>query len=1127
MAFSSSAIGFYLQMEDQMTPQFPGAISAYKKFVNAMEKLNQRAFDSSSGMLGNLGQLVKGLQGLSSDSALKVNLQLTAKSKKGFSALISDAVSMALASTKIRLRAAMPAKLSKLFSKDSGLRTLYSHMPQPPDMIGGIQKFARGGRVPDNAGTPGRDSVLSLLTPGEVVIPTDLVAKLEDAFETVQSRKGVIEAGFGTRQDMVFYENSLTEISKAMEALAVATKNSGIEAKTQLTPQVISLRERFADLTKKEEKASEEADHFLGRILGPARFIAIQTSLRGLQDGFSQLSGGLQQAAGEVGAGEFQSFPDRLREIRQRLGLSAQEAVKFTGAIATGSEEIGTNFFKALEGTDALIEKGIKNQQQLIALSPVLARANRVTGADFESLAGAVFHYTSELGGSVDGFNGLTLSIDKMSKSAKLAVNTPALMEALNTALNNPLLKKEGPEAITNFANNLLGLRAAADSVLEGDSGLEKLFGDAFAGINPEENFAKIAKLTMGQIKNFDQLREVMTSKGGLVGLFEDIGTRFDNQSPEALAGIADSLGIDASLLRRFSDFSKAQRAAADLAVPFTESATAGAKLTESMDKMTTAAERMTNTIASFVGSSGPMQMMVEFLDQVPVIAILAASHLGGTLLSSVVKLGKGAFGAFSGLFGIAGRLGGSIFGSVASAGAAGGGGLTGAMGGAGATGLMASAGQIAVVLGAVGAALLLIGGYADDLMPILEATLPGLIKLGKYVAVEVGSGISDTLIALAGIFAPIGSLAPTFASAGLGLGASVLFMTALAPAAVELAALGVGAMVADGFGKILDLFGASSPMDLLRTQGQSIVNTLTGLSSIFAPVYSMSSSFVSAAAGLSSAIVFMTALGAASLGMAALGTGAVIAEGISGLLSLFGAKSPMQALRDQSASVVDTLLVLSSDMQRLAPIGDRIAKLQPGIESSAQFMGLLKPMLDQAANLGDAAGRLGDGWFTSGPLSNLRTQAEPMVDTITELSIWFTRVPTNAKALAGVDYTRTFFAKLALAVGSMQQVGDVDMAKIQKVAGVITGMQMTQPSAAAAISTDQIDQVLQLVVKSGESSPIHKDLQETNDLLRQLIAAVSSSATTDSAASLPTRVNAPTGRVLGDMLRAVSEFKQ
>lgn len=1142
MAFSDQAIGFYLQMQDEMTPQFPGVVSSYQKFVRKMEKLNEQLYDSTAGTTSHLGALVKGLTKIAKAASMKIDLNLTPKSRKSFIKLIGDAVTEALAGSRIRLRAAMPAKLSKLFSSDAALRQLYQQMPQPPDMIGGIKKFAEGGKVPPNKGTPGKDSVLGLLTPGEVVIPTDLVAKLEKAFETVGERKGVIEAGFGTKQDLLFYNKALAEIAGAMDALANATKNAGIEAKTRLTPQIVNLRSRFTELTKAEDQAGEEADHLLGKILGPARFVAIMTSLRGLQDGFSQLSGGVQQFGSEIGAGEFQSFPDRLREIRQRLGLSADEAVKFTGAIAASSETLGTNFFESLKATDALIEKGVKDQKILTEQSAMLARANRVTGADFEALAGSITLYTRELGGSTQGFDALVLSIDQMTKSTDLAVNTPQLMEALTAALNNPILKGAGPAAIQNYANNLLALRAAAESVWQGESGIDKMVADALAG--NETAFRNITQLTQGQIGSMEELQSALTSKGGLLGVFDQLAAQAEEfrNNPIALEKLGEEYGVDGKFLSRLSDFTKKQGMASKLAVPLEESATAGDKLTASMDKMTTAAEKLTNMVGNFVGSSGPMQTLIEFLDQVPVLALIAGAHLSGTLLKSFGALGKGMLGIFGGLFGGLGRLlgGGGLFGKMlgglgkmfgaGGAGASAGSSVGSVASAASGPGLLAASAKIGLVLAGIAAILLVIGTYADDILPLLETALPGLAKIGKLVATEAGVALADTLVELVRVFEPLGKMEKNFDEASKGLKASAGFLFYVGLAGIELTALGAGAMVVDGLIKIVEVMsggeaGATNPLQLLAGQGQSIADTLVSLARSFAPVAPLASSFESAAEGLKQSAMFLLAFGVVGTELAVLGTGALIADGVGKIIGLFGGKGPLTLLQEQSSGVVDTLLYLTQDLKRLAPVAERVPKLQVGLDGSAKFMTALKPLLDQTAELGSSAAALGDGWFTSGPLSNLRTQAEPMIDTITDLSTWFTRVPINQKALAGIDFARVFFSKLAVTVGAMQQVGSVDASAIRAATGALLDVRMTQPTATPSVSSEQIDQIMKVVVQSGEASPVHKDLQETNRLLVELIQTVRGSS--GGATTIPTRVQAPTTRVLDSMVRDITEMNR
>lgn len=1143
MAFSDQAIGFYLQMEDQMTPKFPGVTSAYQKFVRKMTGLNEKLYGSTAGAATHLGNLVKGLTKISKVATMTIDMQLTPKARKSMSKLVTDAVIEALLGAKIRLRAAMPSKVSKLFAQDVGLRQLYKDMPQPPDMLGKIERFAEGGKVPEGKGRRGKDSVLSLLTPGEVVIPTKLVKKLERAFADVEKRKGVIEAGFGSKEDVAYYETALVKIANAMEALADATKNAGIESKTRLTPQIVNLRERFTALTKAEEKASDEADHFLGKVLGPARFVALMTSLRGVQDGFSQLSGGVQQFGNDVGAGDFQSFPDRLREIRQRLGLTADESARFTGAIAESSKAVGTNFFKALEATDALIGAGEKDRNKLIEQSSILARANRVTGADFDSLAKSIRLFTGDLGMSSKNFDAIVLSIDKMTKSSDLAVNTPELMDALATALNNPILKGKGAEDIQNYANNLLALRAASESVWQGESGIEQIFADALAG--NDEALTRVSKLTSGQISNTNELQDALMSRGGLTGAFDLLLTQIDqlreNGDTVGLEKIGQDMGLDGKFLTRLQDFIGKQGVSSRLSVPIEESATAGDKLSVSMDKMTTAAEKLSNVVGNFVGSSGPMQMLVEFLDQVPVLALIAGAHLSGSLLRSFGVLGKGMLGVVGSVFGGFGRLFGSgmlgkMFGGLGKVfgfgkgGASAGSDMLSSVGGGAVAGpgLMAASAKIALILAAVAAILLVVGTYADDILPLLETALPGLAKIGKLVASEAGIAVADTLVDLVKIFEPLGKMEKNFEEAGKGLKAAAGFLFFVGLAGVELIALSSGAMVVDGLIKIVEVVsggtpGTTNPLQLLAAQGQSIASTLSSLAVSFAPIAPLASTFENAGEGLWQAAKFLVKFGAVGVELAVLGTGAMIADGISKVIGLFGGQGPMALLQEQASGMVDTLLYLTHDLQRLAPISERIPKLQVGLDGSAKFMTALKPLLDQTAELGDAASRLGDGWFTSGPLSNLRTQAEPMIDTITDLTTWFTRVPINQKAIAGVDFARVFFSKLALTVGAMQQVGAVDADSIRRAAGALLDVRLSQPSG-ASVSKEQIDQIMQVVVQAGGANPLRDDVKQTNELLKQLIAAVQASGM--STGSLPQRVTAPTTRVLSGMVEDMTNMR-
>lgn len=641
-------------MEDEMTPKLPGALSAYEKFVKGMEKLNKRGFEGTSGFLGSIGSLVKGVEKIASGAAIKMNLALTKKSERGFAKMVGDAVANALGGARIRLTASLPKSKMKMFSQDATLRTLYKDLPQPPDMIGGIQKFAEGGKV--QGGTKGKDSVLGLLTPGEVVIPTDLVEKLEKAFETVSGTKSAIESGLGSKKDIEFYNKATMELAEGLEALAAETKSAGVETRARLSPQIVQLRERFEGLHKPGEKNIDIYERLFSKILGPARFVAIQTGLKNMQDNMGKLGTGASNAFGKFGGDQVRSVVDRIRSVRMELGLSAESAAEFNTQLATQSKELGTNFTKSMEGAEALIARGVKDRTKLIEQGPLIARANRVTGAEFDQLANSVFRFTNDLGGSNEQFQSVVNTINSMKTSADLAVNTPALMETLQETLTNPKLAKEGPENLQNILNNMLSLRAAAESVWAGDSGIEKIMNSALQG--SIDDLAKVARLTGGAISTQEQLAESMRSRDGLIGAFSQIESTVKGLDPLQLKEFSKAVDLDSNLLKRMGDFNNSLDTAVQTTEPFEAVGGAMDKASAAIDKITTSGERLNNMLANLIGESSALQTFLEYTDEIPIVAIAAAASLGGNLLGGVARLGVGLFSAGRGALGMVGHLG-------------------------------------------------------------------------------------------------------------------------------------------------------------------------------------------------------------------------------------------------------------------------------------------------------------------------------------------------------------------------------------------------------------------------------------------------------------------------------------
>ena len=311
MAFSDQAIGFYLQLEDELTPQLSKAGDAYAKFVKSIETHNKVGFATMNKGFADLGGLVQQFGGMTDNLAKnyelavkkvqkkakpltqKIDIQFTGKSMGGFKKAIGEAVGKALAGASLRLRATMPAHKLKMYDTSASLRTIYKDIPQPPDMVGKlkIQKFAKGGEVLGSQ--KGFDSVLAALQPGEVVLPKDLVDTLKNLdtnLRDVEGLKGVLDAGLGTPAELKAYNKSILELADNMGALTQQSKNLGSESRQRMAPVLKDVSDRMEDLGKETEKTGSKAENLLKNILGPARFMQLHTSVRSVQKGLKALT---------------------------------------------------------------------------------------------------------------------------------------------------------------------------------------------------------------------------------------------------------------------------------------------------------------------------------------------------------------------------------------------------------------------------------------------------------------------------------------------------------------------------------------------------------------------------------------------------------------------------------------------------------------------------------------------------------------------------------------------------------------------------------------------------------------------------------------------------------------------
>ncbi len=192
MSFSQNAIGFYLEIEDRLTPTLGKAKKGYEDFTKSLDTANRRALATADKALKTLGKTASLFAGLSTTAVKEYDAALAAiqrrikpirqpvelifsssgRGKSPLGDMVAQSVSEALGHASFRMHAAIPNRRSRGFD-NSNLSQRFQKTMQPPDYTGKfeVQKFAEGGRVKRPAGVaPGKDNIPVLAKENELII---------------------------------------------------------------------------------------------------------------------------------------------------------------------------------------------------------------------------------------------------------------------------------------------------------------------------------------------------------------------------------------------------------------------------------------------------------------------------------------------------------------------------------------------------------------------------------------------------------------------------------------------------------------------------------------------------------------------------------------------------------------------------------------------------------------------------------------------------------------------------------------------------------------------------------------------------------------------------------------------
>jgi hypothetical protein len=576
MALSDNAIGFFLEAEDvSLTRTLASATTSYERYTKALEKYNERAFQSTQKGLGKVTDLLKAAEklpdrvakGMARASATiekglkpvtqSVEIVFTVGSSQKLKAAVGRAVSEAMSGANVRLSASMPQKRMALFDSSVSLRTQYANVTQPPDMRGKIQplkKFREGGVVegPNKA----MDSVLALLQPGELVLPVDVTKQLKSLGGQLLKTGGLDK---GKLKDLValteLYGDELADVNKALGTVHDNLDNLADVTKQRLGSAMLNATKRVEALEEETTGAGTALKKLLVDILGPARFLAIRGAIADLQEGLGGLRSGFGSAFTTLGGDEITSGIEAINQMNQFLGVSRARLREIKTRAGDMAKEVeGITFDELGRGLLQAAEHGIRDEETLFRLAKAGTLAAKGMNIAQESAISLGFELTSSLNLSQEGFEATLGTLGRLSdktsgfniSAGKLFEQTTADVAALNTTLRQ-MSDEESQRLIGSF--NQIG--AVLESQFIDQAGdIRQTLARALEGGPENVDAMRKAQLLTG--KSVEQLRAQL-EKGDIAGIFDSIGEQARGMDTQQLNALADTVGLSAENLSKLS----------------------------------------------------------------------------------------------------------------------------------------------------------------------------------------------------------------------------------------------------------------------------------------------------------------------------------------------------------------------------------------------------------------------------------------------------------------------------------------------------------------------------------------------------------------------------------------------
>lgn len=658
MSFAADAIGFYLQLDDQLSPKLLTASANYAKFVKDLDQWNKQAYQSATKGIGALASLLDSFDQLPKNAAAsyhsavkqlrkkmkplsqRVNIEFTPKTTKEFGKAIGATLANVLRKVRIRSTAAMPLKRGKLFDTTVALRSAYKDMTQPPDLLGsfqGIPRFQAGGIVegPNKA----FDSVIAALQPGEAVVPKEVVDALLKA---------------AMSGDLNIDPEIVKEYGKSLGHMTREEKRANRESR--------KTAETLQDVDDAMVDTTQNTKSWLKLITGTTGFLAVRRATQDVSDGFGQLANNVTSTFSTLEGDKVESFVDNLNQMNQQLGLSRAELREFkrdahAHAVAVlGGAANASEFSEAME---SLTDAGMTNRQTILDLAPAITLMAKATNAAHNDLGELAFRLTDTGKLSKMQVEDLFATVMQYKHKVGAAFDVSEVMQQMTDNM-----KGMGKTFVTATAEQQQAMLAntarttAALSNVFGEQGgvFSKMMSDVLAGdVDAINSFQKLTGMSAKELQDL-----LMTQGADLDVLFDRMAGSFknlDNVSfTEFRKAVADTFEVSelANLVERVDEVKTGAR---DMARSIEKGGHGLAAMRKAAKANQTVFEKLTTHFTNFVGELKVFGVtgvdVIDFFKELNPVTLLAAARSFTAL---------GGFSSLASVFGAVGSAAGVLF---------------------------------------------------------------------------------------------------------------------------------------------------------------------------------------------------------------------------------------------------------------------------------------------------------------------------------------------------------------------------------------------------------------------------------------------------------------------------------